>query len=83
MMWRTVRSSSLLPPTPRKKREGTFYYRNISSEGIILYYSFIPIQKNQRQVKLQALQFQIDSKTINLHHVKSVIISAQMVFKFV
>ena len=72
---------SLPPPSfpPHKKEEGTFYYRNISGEGIILHYSFMVIQKNQRRVKLQSLQFYINSKTMNLHHVKSVIIVAKMV----
>ena len=38
--------SSLLPSLPHpEKREGTVYYRNISDEGIILYYSFKFIQK--------------------------------------
>ena len=75
-------SSSLLHPPSlphQEKREGTVHYRNISGEGIILYYNLILIQKNQRRVKLQSLQFYINSKTINLHHVKSVIISAEMV----
>ena len=75
-------SSSLLPPPSLphpEKREGTLYYKNISGEGIILYYSFRLIQKNQRRVKLQSLQFYIKSKTLNLHHVKSVIIFAKMV----
>ena len=58
VMWRTNctecshLSSSLLfsPPSSlphhtQKKREGTFYYRNIFGEGIILYYIFILIQK--------------------------------------
>ena len=71
--------SSLIPPSHTQKKErGPFFYRNISSEGIILYYSFILIQKNQRRVKLQSLQFYINSKTINLHHVKSVITFAKM-----
>ena len=47
---------SLLLPLLLKEQE-TFYYRNISGEGIILYYRFILIQKNQRRVKLQSLQF--------------------------
>ena len=42
-----------------------------------MYYSFILIHKNQRRVKLQSLQFEINSKTINLHHVKSVIVFAK------
>ena len=44
-----------------------------------MYYSFLLIQKNQRRVKLQSLQFYIISKTINLQRVKTVIILAQMV----
>ena len=71
---------SLLPSPPLLlKKQETFYYKNISGEGISLYYSFILIQKNQRRVKSQSLQFLINSKTINLHHVKSVIIFAKMV----
>ena len=72
--------SSLLPsslPHPEKKEE-TFYYRNISGEEFIFYYSFKLIPKNRRWVKLQALQFYINSKTIELQRVKSVIISAEM-----
>ena len=47
---------SLLPPpfspsSPKKKKEGTFNYRNISSEGIFLHYCFILIQKNRHRVK--------------------------------
>ena len=57
--------SSLLPLSSSKKEE-TFYYRNISGEGTILHYSFILIQKNRRRVKLQSLQFYINSKTIGL-----------------
>ena len=71
---------SLLPPSlHQKKEEGTFYYKSISGEGIILHYSFIIIQKNRRRVKLQSLQFYINSKTIKLQRVKSVIILAAMV----
>ena len=44
-----------------------------------MYYGFLLIQKNQRRLKLQSLQFYINSKTINLHHVKSVINFAKMV----
>ena len=62
--------SSLLPLPSSKKME-TSFYRNISGEGIILHHSFKLIQKNQRRVKLQTLQFYINSKTINLHRVKS------------
>ena len=73
---------SLLPSPPPllKKKEETFYYRNISGEGIILHYSFILIEKNRRRVKLQSLQFYINSKTIKLQRVKSEIILAAMVF---
>ena len=72
---------SLPPPLPSllKKKEETFYSRNISGEGIILHYSFILIQKNRRRVKLQSLQFYINSKAIKLQRVKSVIILAAMV----
>ena len=51
--------------TKEKKREGTFDYRNISGEEFIFYTSFKLIPKNRR-VKLQALQFLINSKTIGL-----------------
>ena len=72
---------SLPPPSfpPHKKRRGDFLLQ-VSGEDIILYFGFKLIQKNQRRVKLQSLQFDINSKTINLHHVKSVIILAEMVF---
>ena len=64
MIWRRASAQqsvlSLLPPPPLLlKKEETFYYRNISGEGIILKYSFTLIQKNQRRVKLQSLQFYI------------------------
>ena len=52
--------------TKEKKREVTFYYRNISGEELIFYYIFKLIPKNRRRVKLQALQFYINSKTIGL-----------------
>ena len=55
-------------------KEGPFYYRNISGEEFILYYSFKLIPKTRRRGKLQTLQFYIKSKTINLQRVKSVII---------
>ena len=52
---------SLLPspllPTHKRKEEGKFYYKNISGEEFIFYYSFKLIPKNRRRVKLQALQF--------------------------
>ena len=74
--------SSLLPPPSLphpEKREGTFYYRNISGEEFIFYYSFKLIPKTRRRGKLQTLQFYIKSKTINLQRVKSVIIFGEMV----
>ena len=43
--------------TKEKKREGTFYYKNISGEEFIFHYSLKLIPKNRRRVKLQALQF--------------------------
>ena len=49
--------SSLLSLPSSKKREGTFYYRNISGKEFIFYYSFKLIPKNRRRVKLQSLQF--------------------------
>ena len=72
--------SSLLPPSfPPHKKRGTFYYRNISGEEFIFYYSFKLIPKTRRRGKLQALQFYIKSKTINLQRVKTVIIFGEMV----
>ena len=63
----------------KKKEEGTFYYKNISGEGIISHYSLILIEKNRRRVKLQSLQFYLNSKTIKLQRVKTVINFAEMV----
>ena len=60
-------------------KEGPFYYRNISVEEFIFYYSFKLIPKTRRRGKLQTLQFYINSKTIGLQRVKSVIIFAGMV----
>ena len=83
VIWRTASAQqsvlSLLPPLLKKKEEGTFHYRNIFGEGIIFYNSFISIQKNRRRVKLQALQFYINSNTIDLQRVKTVIILRKMV----
>ena len=56
--------SSLLSLSSSKKEEGTFYYRNVSGE--VFHYSFRLIPKNRRRVKLQALQFYNNSKTIGL-----------------
>ena len=47
-------------------KEGPFYYRNISGEEFIFYYSFKLIPKTRRRGKLQSLQFYINSKTIGL-----------------
>ena len=87
VMWRTECSHlsflfyppSSLPPTPRTKR-GDFLLQEYVRRGIYFYYSFKLIPKNRRRVKLQSLQFYINSKTINLHHVNSVIVFAKMVF---
>ena len=83
VIWRRTSAQqsvlSLLTPPLLEKKEETFYYRNISGEGIILHYSFILIQKNRRRVKLQSLRFYINSKTIKLQRVKSEIILAAMV----
>ena len=49
-----------------KTKEGTFYYRIFSGEGINLHYSLKLNQKNRRRGKLQSLQFYINSKTIGL-----------------
>ena len=62
-------------------KEGPFYYRNISGEEFIFYYSFKLIPKSRRQGKLQSLQFYINSKTIGLYRVKTVIISSEMVIQ--
>ena len=63
----SVLSLLLSPPSsPLQKREGTFYYRNISGEEFSFYYSFKLIPKNRRRMKLQSLQFYINSKTIGL-----------------
>ena len=84
--WRTAsaQQSVLSPPSlhsllPSQKNKGTFYYRNISGEEFIFYYSFKLIPKTRRRGKLQTLQFYIKSKTINLQRVKSVIIFGEMV----
>ena len=71
-------SSFLSLPSSKKKKREHFYYRNIFGEGII-FYSFILIQKNRRRVKLQILQFYINSKKFKLQRVKSVIIFGRMV----
>ena len=43
-------------------KEGPLYYRNISGEEFIFYYSFKLIPKTRRAGKLQSLQFYINSK---------------------
>ena len=52
--------------TKEKKREGTFYYGNITGEEFNFYYSFKLIPKNRRRVIFHAFQFYINSKTIGL-----------------
>ena len=71
--------SSLLPPSHTQKKWGDFLLQEYFRRGNYFYYSFKLIPKKRRRVKLQSLQFYINSKTINLHHVKSVIIFAKMV----
>ena len=44
-----------------------------------MHYSFKLLRKNRRRVKLQTLQFYINSKTIKLQRAKSVIILSKMV----
>ena len=61
-----------------QKKNDICKYRKISREGIYFHCRFILFRKKIR-IELQSLQFKINSKKINLHHVKSVIISAQMV----
>ena len=46
---------------------------------MIFHYSYKLIQINRRRVKLQALQLHINSKTIDLQRVKTVIIFGGMV----
>ena len=71
--------SSLLP-LPSSKKRGNCLLQEYFRRGIYFYYSFKLIPKNRRRVKLQSSQFYINSKTIGLQRVETVIISAQMVF---
>ena len=59
---------SLLPSLPLLllKKVGTFLLQEYFRRGIYLYDSLKLIPKNGRRVKLQALQFYINSKTIGL-----------------
>ena len=61
------------------KREGTFLLQEYFRRGIYFYYSFKLIPKTRRQGKLQSLQLYINSKTLGLYRVKTVIILAEMV----
>ena len=70
---------SLLPSPPPLLKKRKLFITGIFRRGNYFVLKFKLIQKNQRRVKLQSLQFYINSKTINLHHVKSVIILAKMV----
>ena len=65
----------------KKKSKGTFCCKNISGEGIILNYSLKLIQKTRRRGKLQALRQHINSKTIGLSRVKTVIVVWKMVLR--
>ena len=51
----------------------------ISRKGIYFHYGFKLIRKIKNHIELQSLQFNVSSRTINLHHVKAVIISEEMV----
>ena len=81
VMWRTVRSqqlptnctecshlssSLLFSPSHPEKREGTFYYRNMSGDEFIFITGFKQIPKYRRRGKLQSLQFYTNSKTKGL-----------------
>ena len=68
-----------LPPLLKKKRGENFLLQEYFRRGIYFYYRKRLSPKNRRRVKLQSLQFKINSKTIGLQRVKTVIISAQMV----
>ena len=66
--------STLPPPSlpPPEKKNDICNYRRISRERIFHY-------GVMNRIKLQSLQFYINTKKLNLHHVKSVIIFAEMV----
>ena len=49
-----------------KKKGGNFLLQEFFWRGFFLYYSFKLIPKNRRHVKLQALQFHINSKTTGI-----------------
>ena len=65
-------SSSLLPPPslPHPEKRWNLFLQEYFWRGFF-YYSFRLIPKNRRRVKLQALQFSINSKTIGLQRVKT------------
>ena len=71
--------SSLLPLSSSKKKRKLFITGIFPTRELFLHYSLKLIPKKRRRVKLQSLQFCFNSKTINLHHVKSVIMFAKMV----
>ena len=63
----------------KNKKGGIFLIQEYFGRGIYFYYSLKLIPKNRRRLKLQALQFYINSKTIELQRVKTVIIFCKMV----
>ena len=65
-----------------ENERGTFLIQEYFRRRIYFYYSFKLIPKTRRRGKLQTLQFYINSKTIGLQRVKSVIIFAGMVSFF-
>ena len=75
--------SSLLPPSHTQKKRRDFLLQEYFRRGNYFYYSFKLIQKNQRRVKLQSLQFYLNSKTIELQRVKTVIILGKMVISII
>ena len=65
----------------KNKKRGNFLLQEYFRRGNYFYNSFILIQKNRRRVKLQTSQFYINSKTIELQRVKTVIILGKMVYR--
>ena len=64
----------------RKKKKRELFITGIFPARELFYITVLKlIQKNRRRVKLQSLQFYINSKTIKLQRVKSAIIFAAMV----
>ena len=82
--WRTASAQQLLPPpfspSPPQKKRGNFLLQEYFRRGIFFfYYSLCSFRKNRRRVKLQILQFYINSKKFKLQRVNSVIIFGRKV----